>query len=357
MLLGDGRPEGLLTAVARDRPQRQTALQPLSLGERRRRRFRRCLGSLIGFLLLSLPAFAAAANPQPSSSAGVVAAAPPGPSAQPAIPEASPEVLQVVALVQAAAAAVRLQGEAVFPEFRRRGSPWFQGDRYVFVLTPDGRSVVYPPDVRGEGLNYREFQDLGGKPFGRQFIAVAESPTGRGWVHYQWRRPVQGDRRPVWKATYLETVKAPSGRTYLVLSGIYEPPMNRVFVKAAVDGAAELLSREGRSAFPALRDRLGPHFYQDTYVFVTNSQGELLLNPGFPALEGRNLTALPDQADRARAQAALKSVLADGSSWTRYSWPRPDGSGLRESKTTYLRKVVAPGGEVLIVGSGLYTLP
>jgi signal transduction histidine kinase len=263
-------------------------------------------------------------------------------------------VQALVSRVEAAAAEVRRRGEDAFATFRRRGAPWFEGESYIVVLGSDGRSVVYPPDPRGEGLNYREFQDLGGKPFGRQILAVAESPSGRGWVHYQWRRPIAGDRRPVWKATYVERVTAPSGRTYLVLSGLYEPPMVKAFVVDAVESAAALLQREGRGAFEALRDPLGPFFYQDTYVFVLDRNGTLLLNPAFPALEGRSLLSWPDPAERAIAAASLKAVHRDGSTWTTYNWPRPSASKLPERKTTYLRRVVAPGGEVLIVGSGLY---
>jgi signal transduction histidine kinase len=263
-------------------------------------------------------------------------------------------VQALVSSVQAAASEVRTNGEAAFAAFRRPGAPWFQGEAYIVVLGSDGRSLVYPPDLRGEGLNYRDFQDLGGKPFGRQIMAVAESASGRGWVHYQWRRPNSRDRRPVWKATYVERVTAPSGRTYLVLSGLYEPPMVKAFVVDAVESAALLLQREGRAAFAALRDPLGPFFYQDTYAFVLDRNGTLLLNPAFPALEGRNFTNWPDPAERANAAESLKAVLKDGSTWTTYSWPRPLAPKLLESKTTYLRRVVAPGGEVLIVGSGLY---
>lgn len=282
--------------------------------------------------------------------------APPNPAApdSAAAAAADTQVQALVSRVEAAAAEVRRRGEEAFATFRRRGAPWFEGESYIVVLGSDGRSVVYPPDLRGEGLNYKEFQDLGGKPFGRQILAVAESPSGRGWVHYQWRRPIAGDRRPVWKATYVERVTAPSGRPYLVLSGLYELPMAKAFVVDAAESAAALLQREGRGAFEALRDPLGPFFYQDTYVFVLDRNGTLLLNPAFPALEGRSLLNWPDPAERAIAAASLQAVLRDGFTWTTYSWPRPSASKLPERKTTYLRRVVAPGGEVLIVGSGLY---
>ena len=302
------------------------------------------------------PGPAALAQPQAPAAVTYTAAAPAA-TVSPASAvsaEAEARVQALVEQVDRAAAAVRSRGEAAFADFRQRGTPWFQGDAYIVVLGSDGRTLVYPPDPRGEELNYRDFQDLGGKPFGRQILAVADAPSGRGWVHYQWRRPIAADRRPVWKATYVERVTAPSGRSYLVLSGLYEPPMARAFVVDAVEGAAALLQREGRAAFEALRDPRGPFFYQDTYVFVLDRNGTLLLNPAFPALEGRNLLSWPEPAERANAVASLKAVLSHGSTWTTYSWPRPSAAQLTERKSTYLRKVITPGGEVLIVGSGLY---
>lgn len=333
------------------RPAHLSASLPLS-----------CLGVGVGvlssLLLAAMALRPSAAAPAPASmTAGQSDPAAAKGSASQEAAAADALMQSLVDRVDAAAAELRSRGEAAFPDFRQRGGPWFQGENYIVVLRPDGRSVVYPPDPRGEGLNYSDFQDLGGKPFGRQILAVAESASGKGWVHYQWRRPIAGDRRPVWKATYVETVKAPSGRTYLVLSGLYEPPMAKVFVVDAVDSAAALIQRQGREAFGALRDPSGPFFYQDTYVFVVDREGTLLLNPAFPALEGRNLMRWPDPAERARASASLTAVLRDGSTWTTYSWPRPAGSKLPERKITYLRKVVAPGGEVLIVGSGLYAFP
>ena len=45
---------------------------------------------------------------------------------------------QVVALVDQAADLVAARGEAAFDDFRISGSPWRQGDTYIFVLDPTG---------------------------------------------------------------------------------------------------------------------------------------------------------------------------------------------------------------------------
>jgi len=278
----------------------------------------------------------------------------------PAVPIAADAYTQkdtrdVVALVEAAAAEVRLHGSDAFAGFRVRGSRWFQDDRYVFVLGADGNSVVYPPDPESEGLSFLGFQDLGGKPFGRQFLEVANSPEARGWVHYQWRKPNRSDRRPVWKSTYLMAVTAPSGQRYLVLSGLYEPQIERAFIVQQVDSAARLLQRQGRSAFATLRDRRGPYFFHDTYVFVDTPAGVEVLNPAFAEVEGRNILQLKDKNGKAMVRDYINLAMQQGFGWVEYYWPRPDASKLPEHKTTYVRRVQLPDGEVLIVGSGLYS--
>jgi len=269
-------------------------------------------------------------------------------------PYANPDTRSMVALVEAAAREVATRGEASFPEFRLKGGRWFQGDRYIFVLDPEGNSYVYPPDPKSEGVSFLGFQDLGGKPFGRMFVERASEGEGRGWVHYQWQRPNPNDRRPVWKSTYLTAVTAPSGKRYLVAGGLYEVPMEKAFVVQEVEAAAALLAKQGRAAFDQLRDRTGRFYFHDTYVFVDTPEGVELVNPAFKEVEGRNLLELRDLEGRPMVREYIRTAMEKGSGWTTYLWPRPDSSTLPERKTTYVRRVTLPGGETLIVGSGLY---
>ncbi|MEB3322872.1 MAG: cache domain-containing protein [Synechococcaceae cyanobacterium] len=265
-----------------------------------------------------------------------------------------PENRELVQMVEAAARQVATRGEAVFPEFRVKGGRWFQGDRYIFVLDVSGNSYVYPPDPASEGVNFLGFEDLGGKPFGRMFVERATDADRRGWVHYQWRRPELTDRRPVWKSTYLTTVKAPSGKEYLVAGGIYEGRMEKAFVVEEVEAAAALLERRGRAGFDQLRDRRSRFFFHDTYVFVDTPDGVEVVNPAFPEVQGRNLLELRDVQGRPMVRDYIRLALEQGSGWTTYLWPRPESPGLPARKFTYVRKVVLPDGETLIVGSGLY---
>jgi signal transduction histidine kinase len=286
-----------------------------------------------------------------SPQVGPATDSPPGSSA-PAYED--PSTMALVAFVEKAARGIEARGEAIFPEFRKKDGPWFSGERYVFVMDLEGNRYVYPPDPANERLNLLADTDLGGKPIGRMLVDRAKLPQGRGWVHYQWNRPNPNDRRPVWKSTYVVRATAPSGKTYLVASGIYEGPMEKAFVVDEVEAAAALLQREGRSAFAPLRDKQGRFFFRDTYVFVNSPDGVELVNPAFPDLEGRNLLALKDSEGKLMVKEYIELALKEGSGWITYLWPQPDRSKLPVRKTTYVRKVVLPGGEVLIVGSGVY---
>jgi basic membrane lipoprotein Med (substrate-binding protein (PBP1-ABC) superfamily) len=260
------------------------------------------------------------------------------------------ETCDLVAFVHAAADKVRKEGEAAFPEFRRKGGEWFKGDRYVFVWDLDGNRHVYPPDLAREGDNVIALVDIGGKPIGRLIVAAAAGPAGEGWVHYQWWRP--DDPVPTWKSSYVVRAVAPSGKAYLVSGGGYEMRMEKAFVAQAVDDAVALLERKGRAAFDTLRDPRGPFYFYDTYVFVTSEAGVELVNPAFPALEGQSLIDARDTLGKYLVRDYLSAARQQGAAWVSYYWPRP-GSREAVRKQTYVRRAKVDDAW-LVVGSGMY---
>lgn len=260
------------------------------------------------------------------------------------------ETRDLVAFVHAAADKVRKEGEAAFPEFRKEGGKWFQGNRYVFVWDLQGNRYVYPPDPAGEGQNVIDLVDIGRKPIGRMLVATVSGPAGEGWVHYQWWRP--NDPVPLWKSSYAVKAVSPSGKAYLVASGGYEMQMEKDFIVQAVDDAVALLERKGRAAFDMLRDPHGPFYYYDTYVFVTSENGVELVNPAFPALEGNSLIDARDAKGKYLVRDYLSAARQHGAAWVSYFWPRP-GTKEPVQKRTYVRRAKVDG-QWLVVGSGTY---
>ena len=261
------------------------------------------------------------------------------------------ETRDLVAFVQAAADAVAKNGEAVFPAFRKKGGKWFHGNRYVFVWDLKGNRYVYPPDPAHERQNLIGLKDIGGKPIGRMFVDAAKSKAGKGWVHYQWNRP--GETAPVWKSTYIVRSVAPSGKVYLVGSGDYRSVMEKAFLVDEVDAAVALLKKEGKAAFKTLRDKKSRFYFHDIYVFVTSASGIELVNPAFPALEGRNVLTITDVNEKAVAREYIDLAMTKGEGWVSYFWPRPRVPEVPIKKITYVKKVVVEG-EPLIVGAGMY---
>lgn len=261
------------------------------------------------------------------------------------------ETKDLVALVEEAVTVIHEKGEKAFNDFRVKGRRWFLGDRYVFVWDLAGNRYVYPPDVEHERGNYIDLKDVGGKQIGKMIVAIAESNEGRGWVHYQWNRP--DETEPHWKSTYIAKAVAPSGRKYLVGSGIYQPRMEKAFIIEEVKAAAALVQEQGRDAFVTLRDPKSRFFFHDTYIFVLTEKGIELVNPAFPSLEGRNLWDMQDVDGKFLVRELIDLAMQKGAGWVDYHWPRPEAPQLPIKKLSYVQKV-QHGNEVLIVGAGMY---
>lgn len=256
----------------------------------------------------------------------------------------------LMSLVRDGAAVLEQRGEKAFPEFREKGSRWFRDDTYLFVYTMDGRRVFHAANPASEGLSVTGLKDIRGRPIGKMILDAASTPSGEGWVHYMYPEP--GDIFPTWKSTFAKRVSFPSGRQYVVGSGIYNMAMGRAFIEDLVDQAAALVASRGKEAFPLLRDKTGPFVFMDTYVFVDTPDGVELVNPAQPSLEGRNLINERDANGKALVREYIAAAMKDGRAWVEYDWYKP-GDNAPARKLSYVRKVQS-GRDVYIVGSGLY---
>jgi signal transduction histidine kinase len=266
-------------------------------------------------------------------------------------PPEHPETRELIALVGDAAALVAEKGVAgACAEFRKEGSRWFEGERYVFVNDLEGTSLCHPAKPSLEGRNVLDLRDPHGRPVVRAFLAELERGDD-GWVHYLW--PVPGENTTFyWKTTYVRRVEGPDGKAYMVGSGRYQMPMERFFIVEQVDDAAALIERQGEAAFATLRDRASGFRFYDSYVFVMDSSGVHLVNAAFPENEGKNLLDLADENGKVIGREML-AVLADhDAGWVEYMWPRP-GDVPATRKASYVRKVTLDG-QMLVVGAGYY---
>lgn len=261
------------------------------------------------------------------------------------------ETRELVALVTGAAELVGRKGEGAFGDFRVAGSRWRQEETYLFVLDPEGNMLVHP-DPALEGRNVLDLKDVNGKPIIRGLVDAAMALPGKpeGWYHYQW--PVPGGLLPRWKSSYVRRVTAPSGKHYVVGSGLYNDRMERTFVEHAVQDAVGQIEQHGAAAFPRFHDPKGPFIAKDAYIFVFDMTGIDLVNPGFPNLEGRNLLDLKDAHGKQLIREMFEVVQTGGCGWVDYMWPKP-GESVATQKSAYVSRAKM-GGQWVLVGCGVY---
>ncbi|HSQ28817.1 MAG TPA: cache domain-containing protein, partial [Gemmatimonadaceae bacterium] len=186
--------------------------------------------------------------------------------------------------------------------------------------------------------------------YGRMLLDAAASPSGEGWAHFMYPRP--GEIFPVWKSSFAKRVEFPSGKQYLVAAGIYQMQLDKAFIEDIVNRASGLVATEGEKAFPKLRDKLGPFYFMNTYIFVDRSDGVEVVNPAQPSIEGVNLIDIKDAKGNLLVRDYLSAAQREGATWVDYWWYKP-GENTPSHKQAYVR-AVKWGAKTYVVGSGLY---
>ncbi len=234
-------------------------------------------------------------------------------------------------------------------DFKRQGGEWLHGDSYIFVIDMEGNTLCHPTRPSLEGRSIVEIRDPDGKPIVKLFLRQLAGDSKEGWVHYLWPRP--GQSVLTWKSTYVRRV-ASAGKDYVVGSGAYNLPMEKLFVVDRVEEAADLIARQGRAAFDVLRDKAGGFLFLDAYVFVMDTDGVMLANPAFPEMDGKPALDVQDQEGTYPGREMLALLETRDEGWVSYYWPRP-GEARAAKKEAFVKKVTV-GGEVLVVGAGVY---
>jgi signal transduction histidine kinase len=138
-------------------------------------------------------------------------------------------------------------------------------------------------------------------------------------------------------------------------SGVsYEQQQTRELV-ALVNDAAQQVHTKGESVFAEFRGAGSRWRHGETYIFVLDSQGNMLVHPD-PALDGKNVLDLKD----VNGKPIIRGIIASATTypdkpegWYFYEWPVPGGL-LPRWKSTYARLAVAPDGKKYIVAAGMY---
>jgi cytochrome c len=124
-------------------------------------------------------------------------------------------------------------------------------------------------------------------------------------------------------------------------------------IVAMVNKAAELIERKGQSVFPEFRKPGSEWLSGDTYLFVIDMKGFVLLNGGFPNLEGVDQILWKDTNGKEVVVEMIKVVRSNGSGWVNYVWVKP-GHTESTQKWSYV-KASKVDGTPAFVGAGFYS--
>ena len=122
-------------------------------------------------------------------------------------------------------------------------------------------------------------------------------------------------------------------------------------IEALVNKAAAIVDAKGKAALSEFRERGSEWWSGDVYVFAYSPDGTVILNPAFPAREGRAYHGEKDKRGKAFHDELINTAKMKGSGWVDYWLPKP-GQTEPSQKWSYVRAVKAEG--VALVGAGFY---
>jgi cytochrome c len=122
-------------------------------------------------------------------------------------------------------------------------------------------------------------------------------------------------------------------------------------IEALVNKAAAIVDAKGKVALSEFREKGSEWFTGELYVFAYAPDGTVLLNPAFPAREGRAYHGEKDRKGKAFHDEIMKVAQEKGSGWVDYWLPKP-GQAEPSHKWSYVKAVKAEG--VALVGAGFF---
>lgn len=131
-------------------------------------------------------------------------------------------------------------------------------------------------------------------------------------------------------------------------------PLTPELCKKKAQDAANLLKAEGGAALAKIKDPNGEFRFADGkgYVWVHNLDGEMVMHPIKPALDGKGLLDMRDVNGVYLFVAMNELVEEKGQGWVPYAWPKP-GEKNSSPKVSYV--VLVKHGEMeYVAGSGMY---
>jgi len=123
-------------------------------------------------------------------------------------------------------------------------------------------------------------------------------------------------------------------------------------IVALVEKAAALTEGKGKAAFPEFKEKGSEWLRGETYIFIADMNGTILIHPANPELETKSILDMKDANGKTFMREFIETAKK-GSGWVDYMWPKP-GEKTPSKNLSYIKRAKMPNGETVIVGAGIY---
>ena len=139
---------------------------------------------------------------------------------------------------------------------------------------------------------------------------------------------------------------------YYTQSSCNSDRTNIIQLMAFVNRAEESVKQKGQEAFNDFRDKNGKWVSGTNYIFAYDMDGNTVVLPLQPELEGTNRMAAMDSEGKYFVKEMVDILKLSDSGWLEYKYAKPGKDG-SSTKLSYFQKVKVAGKEYF-VGSGIY---
>ncbi|MCP4547411.1 MAG: hypothetical protein GY835_13215 [bacterium] len=123
---------------------------------------------------------------------------------------------------------------------------------------------------------------------------------------------------------------------------------------AKVEAGCKLLEKEGLAALPKFCGKDSEFIFNGTYIWIhTLADVTMIQHPIKYKMNGNKYQNLRDKKGKKFFQVMNEVVVAEGSGWVDYYWPKPGTSEIIH-KVSYVRGCKLPDGTEIVLGCGLY---
>jgi len=188
---------------------------------------------------------------------------------------------------------------------------WDEGQGYYFVLSTQGLVKIYSGKPDLESKNLKELQDNSGKYIIKEFIDIVSSGN-EGYSMYSWYKP--DDQSKMYpKVSFVK---------------LFEPFQWIIGAGGYLDDVERELQERAKTKISRLRYRA------DSYVFVLDSTGKMLVHPTLPQLVGKNVWDMLDVNKVKLIQRLIQESQKPEGGYVNYVWTQPS-TGKLAPKLSY----------------------